>query len=60
VLWHLEFDDSQGSPQLSAVPAKPRLLCEHSLIVTARLNDVDPQVWLANILAHIAERTAKA
>jgi transposase len=27
----------------------------YSLIVTARLNDVDPQAWLADVLARIAE-----
>ncbi len=27
----------------------------YSLIVTARLNDVDPQAWLADVLARIAD-----
>lgn len=27
----------------------------YSLIVTAKLNDVDPQAWLADVLAHIAD-----
>jgi len=26
----------------------------YSLIVTAKLNDVDPQAWLADVLARIA------
>ncbi len=26
-----------------------------TLIMTAKLNDVDPQAWLANVLARIAE-----
>ncbi|ESX08342.1 hypothetical protein X768_23025 [Mesorhizobium sp. LSJC265A00] len=26
-----------------------------TLITTAKLNDVDPQAWLADILAHIAD-----
>ena len=30
----------------------------YSLIVTAKLNDVDPQAWLADVLAHIAEHPA--
>jgi hypothetical protein len=30
----------------------------YGLIVTAKLNDVDPQAWLANILARIAEHPA--
>ena len=27
----------------------------YTLIVTAKLNDVDPQAWLADVLARIAE-----
>ena len=27
----------------------------YSLIATAKLNDVDPQAWLAYVLAHIAD-----
>lgn len=27
----------------------------YTLIATARLNDVDPQAWLADVLAHIAD-----
>jgi transposase len=30
----------------------------YSLIVTAKLNDVDPQAWLANVLARIADHPA--
>ena len=30
----------------------------YSLIVTAKLNDVDPQAWLADVLARIAEHPA--
>jgi transposase len=30
----------------------------YSLIVTARLNDVDPQAWLADVLARIADHPA--
>jgi hypothetical protein len=29
-----------------------------SLIVTAKLNDVDPRVWLADLLGHIADHPA--
>ena len=32
----------------------------YSLIVTAKLNDVDPQAWLADVLARIAEHPARA
>ncbi len=30
----------------------------YSLIVTAKLNDVDPQAWLAHVLATIAQHPA--
>jgi transposase len=30
----------------------------YSLIVTAKMNDVDPQTWLADVLARIAEHPA--
>jgi len=30
----------------------------YSLIVTAKMNDVDPQAWLANVLARIAGHPA--
>ena len=31
----------------------------YSLIVTAKLNNVDPQAWLADVLACIAEHPAR-
>jgi transposase len=31
----------------------------YSLIVTAKMNDVDPQAWLADILARIADHPAQ-
>ena len=31
----------------------------YSIIVTAKMNDVDPQAWLADILARIAEHPAR-
>jgi hypothetical protein len=32
----------------------------YSLIVSAKMNDVDPQAWLADVLARIAEHPAQA
>jgi hypothetical protein len=31
----------------------------YSLIVTAKMNDIDPQAWLADVLAKIAEHPAR-
>jgi hypothetical protein len=33
-----------------------RAAAMYSLIVTAKMNDVDPQAWLADVLARIAEQ----
>ncbi len=30
----------------------------YSLIVTAKLNNIDPRAWLADVLAHIADHPA--
>jgi transposase len=35
-----------------------RAAAMYSLIVTAKMNDVDPQAWLADILGRIAEHPA--
>jgi hypothetical protein len=32
----------------------------YSLIVTAKMNDIDPQAWLADVLARIAGHPANA
>ena len=32
----------------------------YTLIQTARLNDVDPQAWLANVLAHINDHNIQS
>ena len=29
----------------------------YSLIVTAKLNDIDPQAWLADVLARISDQS---
>jgi hypothetical protein len=31
----------------------------YSLIVTATMNDIDPQAWLADVLARIADHPAR-
>jgi transposase len=31
----------------------------YTLIQTARLNDIDPQVWLADVLARMSDHPAK-
>ena len=36
-----------------------RAAAMYSLIVTAKLNDIDPQAWLADVLARIAEHPAQ-
>ncbi len=37
---------------------RQRAAAMYSLIVTAKMNDVDPQAWLADVLARIAEHPA--
>ena len=32
----------------------------YSLIITAKMNDVDPQAWLADVLARIANHPARS
>src|SRR2546429_3677379 len=46
--WLLAGSDRRGK----------RAAVMYSLIVTAKLNDVDPQAWLADVLARIAEHPA--
>jgi transposase len=31
----------------------------YSLIISAKMNDVDPQAWLADVLARIADHPAR-
>jgi transposase len=35
-----------------------RAAAVYSIIVTAKMNDVDPQAWLADVLSRIAEHPA--
>ena len=39
--------------------AAQRAAVMYSLIVTAKMNDVDPQAWLADVLARIADHPAQ-
>ena len=39
-------------------PGGQRAAAMYSLIVTAKMNNVDPQAWLADVLARIAEHKA--
>ena len=39
-------------------PRRPARRAMYSLIVTAKMNDIDPQAWLADVLARIAEHPA--
>ena len=36
-----------------------RAAAMYSLIVTAKMNDIDPQAWLADVLARIAGHPAR-
>jgi transposase len=36
-----------------------RAAAMYSLIVTGKMNDIDPQAWLADVLARIAEHPAQ-
>ncbi len=46
---HYEVASDRGGRRAAAM---------YSLIVTAKMNDVDPQAWLADVLGRIAEHPA--
>ena len=46
---HYEVASDRGGQRAAAI---------YSLIVTAKLNDVDPQAWLADVLGRIAGHPA--
>jgi transposase len=46
---HHEVASDRGGQRAAAI---------YSLIVTAKLNNVDPQAWLADVLARIADHPA--
>src|SRR6516165_8254187 len=50
----LRFPDS-GHYDAASDRGGQRAAAIYSLIVTAKLNDVDPQVWLGDVLARIAD-----
>ena len=48
------LEESRGcSPARTAAASGRRAM--YSLIVTAKMNDIDPQAWLADVLARIAD-----
>jgi hypothetical protein len=52
-------DGTRGEASLDILTGKkPRAATMYSLIVTAKMNDVNPQAWLADVLARIAEHPA--
>src|SRR4051812_12959952 len=48
-----------GHHEVASDRGGQRAAVMYSLIVTAKLNDVDPQAWLADVLARIAEHPAR-
>ena len=50
-------DASRGSSPAPIAVAQ-RAAAMYSLIVTAKMNDIDPQAWLADVLARIAGHPA--
>jgi hypothetical protein len=50
----VRLDESRGYSRASERGAE-RAAAMVTLIMTAKLNDVDPQAWLADVLARIAE-----
>ena len=46
---HYEAASDRGGQRAAAI---------YSLIATAKMNDVDPQAWLADVLSRIAEHRA--
>ena len=53
----LRWGESPGSSP-APIAAADRAAAMYTLIVTAKLNDVDPQAWLADVLARIADHPA--
>ena len=49
--------ESRGC-SVGPIAAGERAAAMYSLIVTAKMNDVDPQAWLADVLARIATHPA--
>jgi transposase len=47
-----------GHHEVASDRGGQRAAAMYSLIATAKLNEVDPQAWLADVLARIAEHPA--
>ena len=41
-------------------PKTPNFAAMYSLIITAKLNDVDPRAWLADVLARLPDYRANS
>ena len=50
-------EESRGCSR-APIAAGDRAAAMYSLIVTAKMNDIDPQAWLADVLARIAGHPA--
>ena len=57
---HPPFGDPQDVPANHAASDRggERAAAMYTLITTAKLNDIDPQAWLADVLARIADYPA--
>ena len=51
--------DAATGPSPAPTKAAVRAAALYTLIATAKLNDIDPQAWLADMLARLPEHPAK-
>jgi hypothetical protein len=49
-----ELERKLKAEQASRIASEERAAVLYSLVVTAKMNDIDPQAWLADVLARIA------
>jgi hypothetical protein len=58
-LWAGQFQVAGRAARISARTGGRRAAAIYSLIATAKLNDIDPQAWLADVLARLPDYPAK-